>query len=1185
MSNIAFNNAQLNTFIPGSNFWTWRDALFSHPNYTDKNSSATIPLEHYNNIITLFDQIVRPLDQQFPGKFTINSCYRGQLNGSQVGGGQHGLGQGIDISPRMKGFSGKTVFNFIKDNLPYDQLIWETNNNFGTPPNDGEPNWIHISHKPGGPQRKMVMHFHNHKNQNFKGFGNSGTTTTGDGQGAKNSVDKNQFPKTTTTDTQGNSITSESVQDLSATFDQIDRNIANQEMSDVNVTWGMRANPNEDSDWIGLKQFLLYLCSRYTPQSLFPFVELVPILYLEEGINVGDEAPLEQRDGNTPKDVEQNAKNGSGESSWKKELQQQVDKFKSEIPPGYSKSRFDTGAKAVNDVSGISDLLSLDPFKEGINFMGELSPSGEIVRAQRNMGVRVYGQVVLNPGAIDGVPSKPGAIGFRSLEVNAGSQEDNGLAMIKMQLLDVQGNKFVDINSPWGFIYDIRPGSIGGDFWFRYGWQIRVPDPKDKSDLSSSRFWNHEGWKVFGRAKEEIMAQIIPGKQVITLTQALNVEYGIDERTEVEKARGLEDSKHLGLFDEGVVFNESNGTVTVSRTNLNESNYVKLSLLNPEIDVNEDSSIVANLSFRTTGAIVQSVPVAYAKTTKGIVTSQKGNILLGDLLLAIVNDSDKFGFVAIRSNEERKKAYDASDNRVNAMRTSRNFEGFAYVLGPDKGGNSGSLHPDDIPIKVSSKHMKALTTTSKDGDVTLIRWFRQVLQDNECELLSAATGSGAGINSSWIITTTKSLNDPKMQDAIKQRQVREARTRSESLASTIIGEKDVFSYRFMGSLVEKLKVEKTEANNAMKINADFAVGDLSNFDATAPDAPDQVTRPLTAADRKRNLMVVFSQMQNVNIDALAHPWLGPGKKFFVKGMGFFDGEYLCLQVTHRLDHHTFTSNIVGARILVQNEGTSDDIGRKTIASSSGKGNFTTSVTTQESNDIADRQGVKALPGTPGSSEVVTALKNAMIKVTKNKKGVDLHYEGIVEVLRKYDIKSKIRIAHFLAQVFHESGNLVYTKEIASGQAYEGRQDLGNTQPGDGVRYKGRGLVQITGRSNYTSISSDTSVAFIQQPLLLEHEKYAASSAGWFWSKKNLNKFADITTATITVSNVVGSNVQNQNSLKAKMIKAGITGETLDAVQAISYLINGGFNGLQHRKQLFKELVLEIPGKLNDVLIT
>lgn len=111
-------------------------------------------------------------------------------------------------------------------------------------------------------------------------------------------------------------------------------------------------------------------------------------------------------------------------------------------------------------------------------------------------------------------------------------------------------------------------------------------------------------------------------------------------------------------------------------------------------------------------------------------------------------------------------------------------------------------------------------------------------------------------------------------------------------------------------------------------------------------------------------------------------------------------------------------------------------------------------------------------------------------------------------LQKYDIESPKRAAAFLAQIGHESGSLRYVEEIASGEAYEGRKDLGNTQPGDGVRFKGRGLIQITGRANYKALSVALNYDFIADPAALEKPGAAALSAGWFWNLRNLNKFAD-----------------------------------------------------------------------------
>jgi putative chitinase len=137
---------------------------------------------------------------------------------------------------------------------------------------------------------------------------------------------------------------------------------------------------------------------------------------------------------------------------------------------------------------------------------------------------------------------------------------------------------------------------------------------------------------------------------------------------------------------------------------------------------------------------------------------------------------------------------------------------------------------------------------------------------------------------------------------------------------------------------------------------------------------------------------------------------------------------------------------------------------------------------------------------------------------------------LAETLTKYQINTSMRIAHFLAQVIHESDGLVTTEEYASGAAYEGRADLGNTHPGDGRRYKGRGLIQLTGRANYASAGKKLSLDLIDSPDLAATPATSLEIACNYWASRNINVAAD-----------------QDNIIKA------------------TQLVNGGLNGLQSRK--------------------
>lgn len=108
-------------------------------------------------------------------------------------------------------------------------------------------------------------------------------------------------------------------------------------------------------------------------------------------------------------------------------------------------------------------------------------------------------------------------------------------------------------------------------------------------------------------------------------------------------------------------------------------------------------------------------------------------------------------------------------------------------------------------------------------------------------------------------------------------------------------------------------------------------------------------------------------------------------------------------------------------------------------------------------------------------------------------------------MSEYGIDTVDKMAKFIAQIGHESMQLLYVRENASGAAYEGSKTLGNTQKGDGMRFKGRGLIQITGRWNYEQISKAFGVDFVSMPELLEQPEYAVKSACWWYKTNVLNK--------------------------------------------------------------------------------
>ena len=142
-----------------------------------------------------------------------------------------------------------------------------------------------------------------------------------------------------------------------------------------------------------------------------------------------------------------------------------------------------------------------------------------------------------------------------------------------------------------------------------------------------------------------------------------------------------------------------------------------------------------------------------------------------------------------------------------------------------------------------------------------------------------------------------------------------------------------------------------------------------------------------------------------------------------------------------------------------------------------------------------------------------------------------------------------RIAMWLAQVGHESAGFNATEEYASGTAYEGRADLGNTQPGDGVRFKGRSWIQITGRNNYAAFSRWCSgkglvlspTEFVDNPKRLAELRWAGIGAAWYWTvaRPDINALSD-----------------------------------RQDLETVTRRINGGTNGLADRRDRYNRALLQ-----------
>lgn len=159
----------------------------------------------------------------------------------------------------------------------------------------------------------------------------------------------------------------------------------------------------------------------------------------------------------------------------------------------------------------------------------------------------------------------------------------------------------------------------------------------------------------------------------------------------------------------------------------------------------------------------------------------------------------------------------------------------------------------------------------------------------------------------------------------------------------------------------------------------------------------------------------------------------------------------------------------------------------------------------------------------------------------------------------YGIDTPQEFAHFIAQGCHETARFSTLREFGRDSyfaKYEGRKDLGNTYAGDGLKFKGRGIFQTTGRFNYKQLSikkGDPDI-FIKNPELLEQPENAVWSACEYWKTRFLNDAANHPDTDLLKKQI---RVKGQRILK-----------DLSPVEYISYTINGGSNGLEERKHFY-----------------
>lgn len=140
--------------------------------------------------------------------------------------------------------------------------------------------------------------------------------------------------------------------------------------------------------------------------------------------------------------------------------------------------------------------------------------------------------------------------------------------------------------------------------------------------------------------------------------------------------------------------------------------------------------------------------------------------------------------------------------------------------------------------------------------------------------------------------------------------------------------------------------------------------------------------------------------------------------------------------------------------------------------------------------------------------MITARSLAQIMPHVPRARAAVYASNLNTAMIEANITTKHRAAYFLAQLAHESNDLNWMEELASGLEYEWRRDLGNVHKGDGKRFKGRGPMQLTGRANYIEAGHALGINLVNYPTRAADPRFAFRVAAWFWSKHGLNHWAD-----------------------------------------------------------------------------